>query len=256
MESISTFVAEVPDAQTRRAIIGNATKKKLYAAFRNAVSLWESTAKRHEEAHELLQRALRNQPPCGNNLIDRGLLARSAGFTVRAPWRLANTSVRSTTANKITIDELRDELMDVLDARELFMARHKELKHEIRVIQAENKQQDEQQQQAERARLQQQQAENKGRVWQQQQAGRARQQEAPGAEFDGQQQQVVFAPWQLQLQQQDDAVSTRQQQQQAEYAEWLQQHDYEVVLARWRQDQQARGDHANEQFDMTGWTHL
>jgi hypothetical protein len=252
LQSLSTFVAEVPDAQTRRAVIGNATKKKLYAAFRNAVSLWESTAKRHEEAHELLQRALRNQPPCGNNPIDRGLLARSVGFTVRVPWRLGNTSVRSTTENNITIDELRDELMDVLDARELFMARHKELKHEIRVIQADNKQQDEQQQQAERARLQQQQAENKGRDRQQQQAGRTRQQEEPGAEFAGQQQQqVVFAPLQLQLQQQDDAVSTRQQQQQAEYAHWLQQH--EVVLARWRQDQQARRDHANEQFDMTNW---
>ena len=71
-----------------------------------------------------------------NDPVDAGNLAKGVGFLVRVPWR-QNLKIRDI-QERIKDDELRDELMDVFDARQMFLEKTKKLKRDITALKAEN----------------------------------------------------------------------------------------------------------------------
>ena len=73
-----------------------------------------------------------------NDPMDIDSLARDAGFRVRVPWA-RRPKLWEIKGNKMTDDTLRDELMDIIDARLLFMEKTEKLERDIEAQNATNK---------------------------------------------------------------------------------------------------------------------
>ena len=131
------FVALVPDPRRRRDIIDNAELKEVKAAFQQAASCWVPVANRYIKLQKDLPAMQCNASLDENDLVDAACLAQGAGFPVRVPWR-KNLKIRDIKDSGITDHELRDELMDVFEARQMFIERNEKLKIDIKARKAEN----------------------------------------------------------------------------------------------------------------------
>ena len=128
----------VPGRHVRRNKSDNMELSELKEKFRRATKCWNTLAENHIRLRAEL-RSLQGKSGSGDDItVKASLLVREADFPVRVEWSGKLNQIELD-RNEMDIFELRHELEDVLNTRELFRMRNKRIERQIRARKAELK---------------------------------------------------------------------------------------------------------------------